>query len=77
MYIYTLSSIYLLCYEHIITVSSEKLCPRKFQLYLRPHVRLFSPGFKVESVDESGHHQTHEINRNEYYHGYVGGEEQE
>jgi hypothetical protein len=48
---------------------------RHFQLFLKPHYRLFSSGFKVQSVDGSGNRQQHEIDRNQYYHGYMGGEE--
>lgn len=46
---------------------------RNFQLYLKPHYRLFSPGFKVHSLDGEGNRQIHQLNRTEYYHGYMGG----
>jgi disintegrin and metalloproteinase domain-containing protein 17 len=48
---------------------------RHFQLYLKPHYRLFSPGFKVHSIDRHGNRRLHEFDRTEYYHGYMEGEE--
>ena len=47
---------------------------RHFQLYLSPKPRLFSSGFKVQSIDSRGNLQEHNFDRLQYYHGHLGGQ---